>query len=217
MTDLQHQVAPTLTGLADLLDTHGTAARRSDGPEGATVADHSLDNSWAHPSLCEGWTVAHVVAHVTMPARLTPEQYGAEMAAAGGDFGVLSNSVAARDSALPRAELLDQLRSPRLHSWQPPGGGAAGALSHAVIHSLDVTVALDEPAVAPAEAVEAVLDAVTATGGAWFGVDLSGVRLEATDRDWSWGSGEPVRAPLGHLLSLVSGRTLPDGRSLPRR
>ena len=87
----------------------------------------------------------HVVAHVTMPARLTPEQYGAEMAAAGGDFAVLSDTVATRDAALPVADLLDQLRSQRLHAWQPPGGGAAGAMNHAVIHSLDVTVALDRP------------------------------------------------------------------------
>ncbi|MFC8500787.1 maleylpyruvate isomerase family mycothiol-dependent enzyme [Pedococcus sp. NPDC057267] len=204
MTDLQERVPPTLTRLADLLDTEGAA--------GTDPAD-----AWGHPSLCEGWTVAHVVAHVTMPARLTPEQWGAEMAAAGGDFGVLSNTVAARDSALPRAELLEQLRSARLHAWQPPGGGAAGALSHAVIHSLDVTVALGVPTVAPQDAVVAVLDAVVATGGSWFGVDLSGVRLEASDADWSWGSGEPLRAPLGELVSLVSGRTLPDGRSLPRR
>jgi uncharacterized protein (TIGR03083 family) len=204
MTDLQEKVPPTLTGLAELLDTHDDAETEAADP-------------WGRPSLCEGWTIAHVVAHVTMPARLTPEQWGAEMAAAGGDFGVLSNTVAERDSALPRAELLEQLRSARLHAWQPPGGGAAGALSHAVIHSLDVTVALGVPTVAPQEAVVAVLDAVTATGGSWFGVDLSGVRLEATDADWSWGSGEPLRAPLGDLVSLVSGRTLPDGRSLPRR
>ena len=158
----------------------------------------------------------HVVAHVTMPARLTPEQFGAEMAAAGGDFAVLSDTVAARDASLPVADLLDQLRSPKLHAWQPPGGGAAGALSHAVIHSLDVTVALDRPAVAPAEAVTAVLDQLTAAHGAWFGVDLTDVRLEAADTDWSWGDGRLVRADSGSLVALLSGRTLPDGRSLPR-
>src|SRR3954452_19413540 len=122
-----------------------------------------------------------------MPARLTPEQFGAEMAAAGGDFGVLSDTVALRDGALPSAELLDALRSPVLHTWQPPGGGAAGALTHAVIHSLDVTVALGRPPVAPADAVVAVLDQITAARGAWFGLDLTGVRLETSDRDWSWG------------------------------
>jgi hypothetical protein len=151
-----------------------------------------------------------------MPARLAPEQFGAEMAAAGGDFAVLSNNVAARDAALPVTDHLARLRSPLLHAWQPPGGGAAGALSHAVIHSLDVTVALDRPAVAPHEAVVAVLDQLTAANGAWFGVDLTDVRLEATDIDWSWGTGEVARADSGSLLALLSGRTLPDGRTLTR-
>ncbi len=198
MTDLQSWVAPTYTGLADLL-----------------AAD--AEDTWDSPSLCEGWLVRHVVAHVTMPVRLTPEQFGAEMAAAGGDFTVLSDTVAERDSALPVADLLDQLRSSRLHAWQPPGGGAAGALSHAVIHSLDVTVALDRPAVAPGEAVLAVLDQLTAADGAVFGIDLSDVRLEATDTEWGWGEGGLIRADTGSLVALVSGRTLPDGRTLPRR
>jgi uncharacterized protein (TIGR03083 family) len=197
VTDLQTWVAPTYDGLADLLAA-------------------APDAAWNTPSLCEKWQVRHVVAHVTMPARLTPEQFGAEMAAAGGNFTVLSDTVAARDASRPPADHLEALRSPRLHAWQPPGGGAAGALSHAVIHSLDVTVALDRPAVAPHEAVRAVLDQLTAADGALFGVDLTGIRLEAADTDWSWGNGDVVRADEGALVALVSGRTLPDGRALPR-
>nr|MDT0657136.1 maleylpyruvate isomerase family mycothiol-dependent enzyme [Micromonospora sp. DSM 115978] len=197
MTDPQTWVAPTYQGLADLLS--------------ATAVD-----LWDAPSLCDTWLVRHVIAHVTMPARLTPAQFGAEMAAAGGDFTVLSNTVARRDASLPVADLLAQLRSPGLPAWQPPGGGAAGALSHAVIHSLDVTIALGRPAVAPAEAVTAVLDQLTAVGGSWFGVDLTGVRLEAADTDRTWGNGQPVRADSGSLVALLSGRTLPDGRTLPR-
>ncbi len=197
MTDPQAWVAPTYKGLADLLT-------------GMAV------DTWDAPSLCEKWLVRHVVAHVTMPARLTPEQFGAEMAAAGGDFTVLSDTVATRDASLPVADLLDQLRSPGLHAWQPPGGGAAGALSHAVIHSLDVTIALDRPAVAPAEAATAVLDQLIAASGTLFGVALTGVRLEAADTNWSWGNGQLVRDDSGSLVALLAGRALPDGRTLPR-
>jgi uncharacterized protein (TIGR03083 family) len=197
MTDPQSWVAPTYDGLADLL-----AAAPSE--------------TWEAPSLCENWQVRHVVAHVTMPARFTPERYGAEIAAAGGDFTTLSNTVAARDACLPVADHLAQLRSPQLHAWQPPGGGAAGALSHAVIHSLDITVALGRTPVAAAEALLAVLDQLTAANGALFGVDLTGVCLVASDTDWNWGVGEAVRADSGTLVALLSGRTLPDGRQLPR-
>ena len=197
MTDLQAWVAPTYEGLADLLD-------------GASA------DTWDAPSLCEKWLVRHVVAHVTMPTRLTPALFGAEMAAAGGDFTVLSDTVALRDGALPVEELLDQLRSPGLHAWEPPGGGAAGALSHAVIHSLDVTVALDRPPVAPQAAVVDVLDQLATADGAVFGLDLTGVRLEAEDVAWSRGSGEVVRADAGRLVALLAGRSLPDGRSLRR-
>ncbi|MFI1093269.1 maleylpyruvate isomerase family mycothiol-dependent enzyme [Streptomyces sp. NPDC020917] len=211
MTDLQTWVAPTYTGLADLL-APGTTARAQE-PAGITGSAAV----WDAPSLCEKWLVRHVVAHVTMPVRLTPERFGAEMAAAGGDFTVLSDAVAERDAALPAADLLAQLRAPGLHAWQPPGGGAEGALSHAVIHSLDVTIALDRPPVAPDGAVDAILGLLAGAEGGWFGLDLTGVRLEATDADWSWGSGTTVRAGRAELVSLLGGRTLPDGRALPRR
>jgi uncharacterized protein (TIGR03083 family) len=97
VTDPQSWVAPTFDGLADLLAT-------------------APAETWDAPSLCTGWQVRHVVAHLAMPVRLTPEQFGAEMAAAGGDFGVLSDTVAARDAVLPVAEHLAALRSPVLHA-----------------------------------------------------------------------------------------------------
>jgi uncharacterized protein (TIGR03083 family) len=197
VTDRQAWVADTYRGLADLLEP---------APEG----------TWDAPSLCEGWPVRSVVAHVSMPVRMTPEQFGAEMAAARGDFDQLSRTVAARDAGLPIDEHLAALRSPALHGWQPPVGGEAGALSHAVIHSLDVTVALDRPPVAPQAAVVDVLDQLGAADGAVFGLDLTGVRLEAEDVDWSRGSGEVVRADAGRLVALLAGRSLPDGRSLRR-
>ena len=165
MSDLQAWVAPTCERLADVL------------------ADSPLE-AWDRPSLCEGWQVRHVVAHVTMPARLTPAQFGAEMAAAGGDFGVLSDAVAARDATLPVAEHLAGLRSPVLHDWQPPGGGAVGALTHAVIHAVDVLAPLGRQAVLPAGAVREVLDQLVAADGRWFGVDLRERPARVGRRPW---------------------------------
>lgn len=196
MTDPHTMVAATYTGLADLLAS-------------------SPDETWDAASLCTQWRVRHIVAHVTMPARLTAEQFGAEMAAAGGDFGVLSERVAAQGATLPAQELLAALRNHILHTWEPPVGGAAGALSHAVIHSLDVTVALGRPPVAPPDALDTVLESV-GRDGSWFGVDLTGRRFEATDSDWASGDGDDlVRADRGSLIVLLAGRTLPDGTALP--
>ncbi|MFV2099303.1 maleylpyruvate isomerase family mycothiol-dependent enzyme [Micromonospora sp. LOL_014] len=197
MTDPQTWVALTYERWAELLTATPAA-------------------TWDAPTLCDKWLVRHVVAHVTMPVRLSPQQFGAELAAAGGDFAVLSDTVAVRDASLPPDELLGQLRAPQLHEWLPPGGGEAGALNHAVIHSLDVTIALDRPPVAPREAVDTVLDLLAATDGTLFGVDVTGIRIEATDTAWSRGEGRVIRADSGSLVALLSGRTLPDGRKLPR-
>jgi uncharacterized protein (TIGR03083 family) len=197
MIDLQSLAADTYRSLAESL---------SSAPPSA----------WRTPSLCEDWEVRHVIAHVTMPVRLTPELFGIEMASAGGDFTVLSNSVASRDGELPSATLLDQLRSPALQAWQPPGGGAAGALSHAVIHSLDVTIALASAPAASPKAVRTLLDQLADRDGALFGLDLTGVRLEAADLGWCRGTGRLVEADGGELVALLSGRVLPDGRALPR-
>ena len=59
-----------------------------------------------------------------------------------------------------------------------------------------------------------MLDQLTAADGALFGVDLTGVRLEADDTDWTWGSGESLRADSGALVALLGARTLPDGQTL---
>ncbi|MHA3704625.1 maleylpyruvate isomerase family mycothiol-dependent enzyme [Jatrophihabitans sp. YIM 134969] len=181
----------------------------------ADALDRAPDAVWDAPSLCEGWRVREVVAHVTTPARYTGEQFGAALAEAGGDFQALTDQIAARDAGLPAAEHLTNLRSSALAAWEPPGFGAAGALNHAVVHALDVTVALGWAAPAPDDALRAVLDALAVEGVAGrFDVDVTDRRFVAVDLDWAAGSGRRVVAKAGELVSLLTHRTLPDGRTL---
>ena len=120
---------------------------------------------WDAPSLCEGWRTRKVVAHVTMPTRYSGPAFMAELQAAGGDFTRLSNVVADRDGALPVARLLDDLRSDVLHSWLPPGGGIEGALTHCVIHELDIIEAVPLDRKVPEALVRAVLDLLSFPDG----------------------------------------------------
>ena len=162
---------------------------------------------WDTPSLCEGWRLREVAAHVTMPARYDQEAFMAELREADFDFTTLSNRVATRDGALPTGDLVSALRSDALHRWEPPGGGASGALTHVVVHSLDATIPLGAASCASDDALRAVLDLLT-TGGAHehFGIALPPA-MEATDVDWRYGDGPPVRGQAADLVLTLTGRT----------
>src|SRR5260370_16731027 len=137
-THLQPAVAAEFLSLADLLAA-------------------ASDAQWGTQSLCEGWRVREVVAHLTMAARYSEEEFMAELRCCDFDFARLSNEVASRDAKLPENELVSNLRSSVMRHWTPPGGGYHGALNHVVIHGLDVTVPLGVPRRSPDHTIPAVL------------------------------------------------------------
>ena len=63
--------------------------------------------------------------------------------------------------------------------------------------------------VVPPERAALVLSGFSPKRARYFGVDVRGVRLVATDADWAHGEGEPVHGRAADLLLLVSGRTVP--------
>jgi uncharacterized protein (TIGR03083 family) len=165
---------------------------------------------WQAPSLCAGWTAAHVVAHLTMPFRITEEEFGRGMAEAHGDFGQFSDAVAARDSQLPQAELVAVLRDNVENPWGPPGGGQPGALSHDLIHGLDIAWPLSIEYPIPDQAMTTVLELIAGQEGqSVFGADLAGIELRASDLDWSSGAGAQAVGPGRDLLLLLARRSLP--------
>jgi uncharacterized protein (TIGR03083 family) len=75
----------------------------------AGLLDSATDAQWDTPSLCAGWRVREVIAHMTMAARYSEEEFMAELRRCEFDFGRLSNEIAARDAGLPASELVARL------------------------------------------------------------------------------------------------------------
>lgn len=192
--DLQPAVTAEFLALADLLEV-------------------ASDAQWDTPSLCEGWRAREVIAHLTMAARYSEDQFQVEMRACDFDFSRLSNRIASRDAALPTDDLVANLRADVMHHWTPPGGGYHGALNHVVIHGLDVTVPLGVRRRSRDETIRVILDDLTEGGGhGHFGIDLDGRSLEASDLDWSYGGGPARRGAAEDLALVICGRAVPDGR-----
>lgn len=179
----------------------------------ASVLGSATDAQWDTPSLCEGWRIREVVAHLTMPARYSQDAFMDELRSCGYDFGRLSNMIAARDGALPTKELVANLNSEILHQWTPPEGGQLGALNHVVIHSLDATVPLSDPHRVDPETIRIILDELTVGGvHTHFGTAIDNRHLEAIDIDWAHGTGRRLCGPAHELALVLCGRTLVSSR-----
>ncbi len=208
----------------DLMPTV-TAERRAFGD----VLEGLRESDWDAPSLCAGWRVREVVAHMTMPFRTSPlrfvtglararfsfDRYAAprflaEMVRSRGNFGRMADRVAHRDAQAPIGTLLEGWRTNENHPWKPPGGGRKGALTHDVVHGLDITIPLgiEHPVSEPALRV-VLAHATTPLSLKHSALDLTGIRLEADDLDWSLGDGEPLRGRARHLLMVLMDRRLP--------
>jgi uncharacterized protein (TIGR03083 family) len=209
--------APTRHGAAT-----GTTASRPEELPGEIAAERRelaellaglSPEAWEQPSLCSGWRVREVVAHMTMPFRYSTARFALEMARSRANFTRMADRCARRDATASPAELTAALRDNAEHPWRPPGGGLTGALTHDVIHGLDITVALGIDRTVPASRMAMVLDGITAARSLkFFGTDLTGVSLRADDIDWSAGSGTLVTGAAQDLALAVCGRRLPPGR-----
>jgi uncharacterized protein (TIGR03083 family) len=171
------------------------------------------DADWDAPSLCAGWRVREVVAHMTMPFRYSTLRFATALARSRLDFAKMADRCARRDAKAPPAELVAALRDNERYPWQPPGGGFEGALTHDVIHGLDITTALGTGRRVPQDRLRQVLASVSGSQSRQhFGVDLTGIALRATDLDWSLGTGPVLSGEAQDLALVLCGRRLPAGR-----
>ncbi|WP_372411121.1 maleylpyruvate isomerase family mycothiol-dependent enzyme [Streptomyces luteireticuli] len=194
MTDITAAIAAERRELADLLD--GLPA-----------------DAWDAPSLCAGWRVREVAAHMSLGFRYSLPRVALELVRARGGLHRMTDRCARSDAAaMAPAELAAALRDNARHPWQPPGQGIEGALGHDVVHGLDITVALGLDRRVPEDRLLVLLQRVTPRSLRFFGAALDGVALRADDLDWSYGTGAPLHGTAQDLLLLTFGRRLPPGR-----
>lgn len=183
-----------------------TLATRAERTRLADLLDALEPEDWAHPSLCDGWAVREVVAHLTMPYRYGLLSILGGLVRSRFSFHRFTDRAARRDTArLSDAELLACLRANVDHAWQPPGGGPTAALSHDLIHGLDFTEPLGLPG-PPPDRIALAMRGSKPEDSAYFGVDLSGIRLIATDADLVIGDGVDTPMTAKELLLTATGR-----------
>ena len=79
----------------------------------AAVLDALPASGWDEPTLCAGWRVREVVAHVTMPFRYSGRRFAMELVKSRGRFNEMADRVALRDAArMSAAELTEIVTSP---------------------------------------------------------------------------------------------------------
>lgn len=188
------------------------AAVAAERRELAAVLDGLTAEQWDAPSLCAGWRVREVAAHMTMGFRYPLARMARELVRARGSLHRMTDRCAREDAAARTTRELSALLADNAdHPWRPPVGGIAAALGHDVVHGLDITVALGLGRRVPEDRVRILLAGVSARSATFFGADLSGIGLRATDLDWSFGTGTPVSGAAQDLLLLAFGRRLPPG------
>ncbi|MBV9352205.1 MAG: maleylpyruvate isomerase family mycothiol-dependent enzyme [Mycobacterium sp.] len=186
----------------------------------ASLIDGLDDRQLATPSLCAGWDIKTVAAHVLstiadgLPAFLRLAVRRASLARA-------IDELARRRAQMTAPEIAAGLRRYADCPISPPLFGPLDPLADVLVHSGDIRIPLGLPLnPAPVHAALA-LDFLT---GPWpFGFvplgQLRGIRLESTDIDRVWGKGANIRGPVAALMMTVAGRTalvgLLEGAGLP--
>jgi len=176
---------------------------------------------WESPSLCGGWTVHAVAAHLVDNARTTRLGIVLAMVRARFDFDRQNEAGIAREKGATPAETLDRLRAVMGRRTTPPAP-LDSRLVEEVVHGEDVRRPLgirrDYPSEAVTRALAHQLKTSVALGGGRQ--RAAGVRLRASDVDVVVGDGPEVSGPVVSLLMVVSGRAqaLEDltGPGLPR-
>lgn len=165
------------------------------------------DEQWREPSLCEGWTVHDVAAHLVGTARTTRLGFVVGLVRARFDFHRQNARGVERERGASPQETLERLRQVASRRSTPPAP-LDSRLVEEVVHGEDIRRPLGLSRSYPQEAVVRSLRLQARTPAAFGGAKelTARLRLTATDADLSIGDGPEVSGTALSLLLAISGR-----------
>lgn len=161
---------------------------------------------WAEASLCGSWSVQVAAGHILAGAEQTRGRFLGHMLINGFRFNRMIDRDAHAAGRLAPAVIIDRLQATTATTNRPPAP-VLTVLGEVVVHGLDIRHPLGLPAGASPEAQLACLELYK---GASFPVGtkkrIAGLRLAASDLDWSHGDGPELTGPAASLLLTMTGR-----------
>ncbi|NEW25945.1 maleylpyruvate isomerase family mycothiol-dependent enzyme [Nocardia cyriacigeorgica] len=163
---------------------------------------------WDTPSLCAGWRIRDVAAHVAMTTQpLSLWAIMREFSRARGDYNALVDTMARAHARRPTAELVAEIGDTAACRDLPMVTNYRNVLFDVIVHGQDISLPLGRPIPVPVEAAAAAATRAYSVGWpVWKRRRLQGLRLSATDIAWSAGRGSPVEGPIVALLLVITGR-----------
>jgi uncharacterized protein (TIGR03083 family) len=162
---------------------------------------------WEVPSLCEGWKVRDVAGHMSSPANWEVLGFAGDLVRSGFNINKATQRDGQRRGRRDTKAIVDEFRGTIGKRRKPPGTVPATVLNDMVVHAQDIRRALGIARQIPEERVRTCLDYVKDIGFP-FGTKkrIAGVKLVATDIDWTHGDGPEVRGTGEALLMMMNGR-----------
>jgi uncharacterized protein (TIGR03083 family) len=174
----------------------------------AGTIEELTPEQWQTPSLCAGWTVGELAAHLLASAEQTPGHFIGGMVTSGFRFGAFMNRDIKARAGLSPEQIADRLRLRTTTTNKPPAPTVA-MLGEVVVHGQDLRRPLGLAGPVEKEAANACLDMYTKANFPVGGKKrIAGLRLASNDTGWSYGDGPQVTGPAMSLLLAMTGRAV---------
>jgi uncharacterized protein (TIGR03083 family) len=166
---------------------------------------------WEQPSLCAGWRVRDVAAHVTLiPIPPSPGSLLVDFAKARGNYARFNTLASQRRAARTPTEIVQDFRTSAESRSVPRLVNPANVMWDILVHAQDIAIPLGIDFPTPRDAGAAAATRIWDLRWPFsFGAKrrLGLFTLTATDADWTIGTGPEIAGPISAILLLLTGRT----------